>query len=398
MTRRLLFALLAMGVAQAAVYLVRPTTSYRLLAYGEGAREVGLVAAAFALLPIFLAIPLGRLSDRRAAPLLVSGCAVQTVGCLLLAFATTTATIAGASAVIGIGHLALALGAQDVIARESNRDRYDHHFGLLTAGVSLGQLAGPLVGGLLLGDVTPSASATTRALLVASAIAAVATGCAAVADRDRTPRPPAAGPRGGSVRTIVATRGVPAGILASIAVLSASDVFTAYMPVIGASQGISPAVIGVLLALRAGASIAARVGIGAIVRRVGRARLISVGAAAAAVALVAMTQTDDVLVLGVLSVAAGFGLGFGQPLSMSLVVHLVPESARATALAVRLTGNRVGQVATPTAAGLVSGGAGVGSVFWLLGGLLVVSAIAIERVSPGRNGNIDLLPPETTID
>ena len=45
-----------MGIAQAAVYLIRPTTSYRLLAYGEGAREVGLVAASFALLPIFLAI------------------------------------------------------------------------------------------------------------------------------------------------------------------------------------------------------------------------------------------------------------------------------------------------------------------------------------------------------
>ena len=77
MNRRLLFALLAMGIAQAAVYLIRPTTSYRLLAYGEGVREVGLVAAAFALLPIFLAIPLGRMSDRRGAPLFVIGCACR---------------------------------------------------------------------------------------------------------------------------------------------------------------------------------------------------------------------------------------------------------------------------------------------------------------------------------
>ena len=83
-----------MGVAQAAVYMVRPATSYRLLALGEGAREVGLVAAAFALLPIFLAIPLGRLSDRRGAPLLLVGCTVQTVGCLFLAVSTGTATIA----------------------------------------------------------------------------------------------------------------------------------------------------------------------------------------------------------------------------------------------------------------------------------------------------------------
>ena len=49
-----------MTVAQAAVYIARPITSYRLLALGAGPREVGFVAAAFALIPLFLAIPLGR--------------------------------------------------------------------------------------------------------------------------------------------------------------------------------------------------------------------------------------------------------------------------------------------------------------------------------------------------
>jgi MFS family permease len=383
MNRRLLFALLAMGVAQAAVYLVRPTTSYRLLAYGEGAREVGLVAAAFALLPIFLAIPLGRLSDRRGAPLLVIGCAIQTVGCLVLAFSSTTLAIAGASAVVGVGHLALALGSQDVVARESHSDRHDHHFGLLTAGVSLGQLFGPLLAGVLLGDSgTPSPGATTRCLLVATGVLVVATLCAAVAEASRGSAAARTASRRGSVRTIVRTRGVAAGIFASIAVLAAADVFTAYMPVIGAENDIGPRAIGVILALRAAASIAARVGIGATVRRIGRTRLISAGAAAAAAALVGMTVTHNVGALAVLSIAAGFGLGFGQPLSMTLVVQLVPEHAKSTALAVRLTGNRIGQVATPAAAGVVAGSAGASSVFWLLGGLLAASALAIQRPAP----------------
>lgn len=384
MSRRLLFALLAMGIAQAAVYLIRPTTSYRLLAYGEGAREVGLVAAAFALLPIFLAIPLGRLSDRRDAPLLVIGCAVQTAGSLLLALSTTTLTIAGASAVVGLGHLALALGSQDVVARESHSDRHDHHFGLLTAGVSLGQLFGPLLAGLVLGESgTPSAGATTRAVLVAAGILVAATLCAAVAETSRRERPAPAASRRGSVRAIVRTRGVPAGIFASIAVLAAADVFTAYMPVIGAENDIGPRAIGVLLALRAAASIAARVGIGATVRRIGRTRLIAIGAGAAASALVGMTLTQELWVLAALTIAAGFGMGFGQPLSMTLVVQLVPESARSTALAVRLTGNRIGQVATPAAAGVVAGSAGASSVFWLLAALLAASAVAIQRPAAG---------------
>jgi pimeloyl-ACP methyl ester carboxylesterase len=57
-------------------------------------------------------------------------------------------------------------------------------------------------------------------------------------------------PRRGSLRAIVSRRGVPAGIFASIAVLSAANVFTAYMPVLGEQHAIGPAVIGALLALR----------------------------------------------------------------------------------------------------------------------------------------------------
>lgn len=381
MTRRILFALLAMGVAQAAVYMVRPLTSYRLLAYGEGAREVGLVAAAFALLPIFLAIPLGRFSDRRSGtPLLLVGCAVQTVGCLLLAVSATTPTIAASSAVVGLGHLALALGTQDVVARESGSERHDQHFGLLTAGVSIGQLVGPLLVGALLGATgVPSVGATTRGMLVAAGIAAVATGCAAVAERSGNAAAARPGGRRGSARAIIRTRGVPAGIFASIAVLAASDVFTAYLPVIGAQNDIGPRAVGVLLALRAAASIAVRVGIGTIVHRVGRKQLIAAGAVSAACALALMTLTSDVWLLAALSILAGLGMGFGQPLSMTLVVQLVPAHARSTALAVRLTGNRIGQVATPAAAGLIAGSKGAASVFWLLSGMLLASALAIQR-------------------
>jgi MFS family permease len=372
-----------MGTAQAAVYLIRPTTSYRLLAYGEGPGAVGLVAASFALLPIFLAIPLGRISDRRGAPILGLGCAVQTLGCLALAVSTTTLTVAGASAIVGLGHLALALGSQDVVARESHSDRHDQHFGLLTAGVSLGQLIGPLLLGLLLGEsVTPSGAATTRCLLAAAAILVLATICGVVADVSRGAASVRTPSRRGSVRTIVQTRGVPAGIFASIAVLAAADVFTAYMPVIGAENGIAPRAIGVLLALRAAASIAARLGIGATVRKIGRTRLIMIGAAMAAAALVGMTATHEVWKLAVLSIVAGFGMGFGQPLSMTLIVQLVPIHARSTALAVRLTGNRVGQVATPAAAAVVAGRAGAASVFWLLGVMLAASAVAIQRGTP----------------
>jgi MFS family permease len=308
---------------------------------------------------------------------------VQLAGCLLLAGARSPWTLGGASAVLGLGHLALALGVQAVIARESDSSRHDQHFGLLTAGVSLGQLFGPLIGGLLLGHRSGAAlvPATTRAMLVAAGIAGGALLCAFLAERGHHPAPLAAplDVAEGRLRQILFTPGVPAGIFASIAVLSAADVFTAYLPVLGEQRGIGPAVIGVLLAVRAAFSLVSRIGIGTLVQRVGRLRLITLSAAAAAVALAAMTFTHNVLVLGALCAVVGVGLGFGQPLSMTIVVQLVPDHARTTTLAIRLTGNRLGQVAAPAAAGVVAGNAGAGAVFWLLSGLLLASAAAIQR-------------------
>ncbi|HEU5363500.1 MAG TPA: MFS transporter [Gaiellaceae bacterium] len=380
MSGRIALAVLAMATGQTAVYLVRPTTSYRLLGLGHGATAVGLVAAAYALLPLVLAIPLGRRADRRhGARLLLAGCATETVACLLLAVAKSPAALGAASAIVGTGHLALALGAQAVIAREASDERHDEQFALLTAGVSVGQLVGPLLGGLLLehrsGDGLVAAS--TRAMVVAAAVAGLATVFAAAAERRR----PVEGDGGDApaparFTEILGTRGVFAAIFASVAALSATDVFTAYMPVVGEHVGVGPAVVGVLLALRAGASLAARLGIKQLVRRVGRGRLIAVNAVAGAVALAALTLTDQIVVLAALAVVLGIALGFAQPLSMTMVVQLVPEHARASALALRLTGNRLGQAAAPAAAGLVAGRAGAPSVFWLMSCVLAVSAVA----------------------
>jgi MFS family permease len=161
------------------------------------------------------------------------------------------------------------------------------------------------------------------------------------------------------------------------------------MPVVGERVGVGPAVVGVLLALRAAASLASRLGISRLVRRFGRARLIAFNAVAAGISLSCITLTGHVAVLAALALVLGASLGFAQPLSMTMVVQLVPERARASALAVRLTGNRLGQVAAPAAAGLVAGRAGASSVFWLMSCVLATSAFAAPARSEERRK-----PPE----
>ena len=128
--------------------------------------------------------------------------------------------------------------------------------------------------------------ATTRAFLVAAGLGTLALpacwGTSTGGERGGRRRPDGQPMR---ARDIVRAPGVPAGMFASVAILAAVDIVTAYLPVIGERLGIGPAVIGALLSLRAVASILSRLLIPLMVRALGRVRLIAVSAAGSALAM-----------------------------------------------------------------------------------------------------------------
>ncbi|MFH9662812.1 MFS transporter [Streptomyces sp. NPDC017248] len=384
----LLRLVIAFGCAQGAVSMARPAVSYRALALGADERAVGVIAGVYALLPLFAAVPLGRRTDHgRCAPLLSAGVVLIAGGCALSGLAGSLGAMALWSGVMGLGHLCFVIGAQSLVARQSAPHEQDRDFGYFTIGASLGQLAGPLAAGALVGGEGPGGLARSSALALVTAGAGAAAAFASLwRIEDLTaagPRPPRAGRV--PVAGILRTRGVPAGILISLSVLSATDILTAYLPVVGEHRGIAPSVVGVLLGLRAAASIACRLVLTPLLRLLGRPVLLTATCLPAALLCAAVALPVPVWALGVMLTALGFCLGVGQPLSMTTVVRAAPEEARSTALALRLTGNRLGQVAAPAAAGLVAGLAGVAAPFVLLGVLLLVSSgVALRTPEPRR--------------
>jgi MFS family permease len=380
----LLRLVIAFGFAQGAVSMARPAVSYRALALGADERAVGVIAGVYALLPLFAAVPLGRRTDHgRCAPLLPFGVVLISGGCALSGVAGSLWSMALWSGVMGLGHLCFVIGAQSLVARQSAPHEQDRNFGHFTIGASLGQLVGPIAAGSLI-DGSDMAGSSALALVVAGAGAAVAfTSLWRVEHRDTSTKSRTAhGDRVPVVR-ILRARGVPAGILVSLSVLSATDILTAYLPVVGEHRGIPPSVIGLLLSLRAAATIACRLVLTPLLRLLGRTALLTVTCLLAALLCAGIAVPVPVWALAVMLAALGFCLGVGQPLSMTTVVQAAPEGARSTALALRLTGNRLGQVAAPAAAGLIAGIAGVAAPFVMLGGLLLLSSGVALR-SPER--------------
>ncbi|MCF2536696.1 MULTISPECIES: MFS transporter [Streptomyces] len=379
----LLRLVIAFSFAQGAVSMARPAVSYRALALGADERAVGVIAGVYALLPLFAAVPLGRRTDHgRCAPLLPAGVVLISGGCALSGLAGSLGAMAVWSGVMGLGHLSFVIGAQSLVARQSAPHEQDRNFGHFTIGASLGQLVGPIAAGALIGGAD-RAHSSALALLVAGAGCAVAfsslwriesrtTAASRKTPGDRVP-----------VRRILRARGVPAGIFVSLSVLSATDILTAYLPVVGEHRGIAPSVIGVLLSLRAAATIACRLVLTPLLRLLGRTALLTVTCLLGALLCAGIALPVPVWALAAMLTALGFCLGVGQPLSMTTVVQAAPDGARSTALALRLTGNRLGQVAAPASAGLVAGVAGVAAPFVMLGALLLVSAGTALR-SPAR--------------
>ncbi|GAA4038828.1 MFS transporter [Streptomyces shaanxiensis] len=382
----LLRLVIAFSFAQGAVSMARPAVSYRALALGADERAIGVIAGVYALLPLFAAVPLGRRTDHgRCAPLLPVGVVLISGGCAMSGLAGSLWAMAIWSGVMGLGHLCFVIGAQSLVARQSAPHEQDRNFGHFTIGASLGQLVGPIAAGALIGG-RDMAGTSALALLVAGAGGAVAfTSLWRIESRTTAKSGEKQGERV-PVRRILRARGVPAGIFISLAVLSATDILTAYLPVVGEHRGIAPSVIGLLLSLRAAATIACRLVLTPLLRLLGRTVLLTVTCLLAALLCAGIALPVPVWALALMLAVLGFCLGVGQPLSMTTVVQAAPEGARSTALALRLTGNRLGQVAAPASAGLVAGVAGVAAPFVMLAALLLLSAGVAVRTPKRPEG------------
>ncbi len=171
---------------------------------------------------------------------------------------------------------------------------------------------------------------------------------------------------------------IPA-IAISVGVILSIDLLVAYLPLYGEERGLPVELVGALLSIRAAASMASRLAMPRLIDRLGRARLLYGSAALAGVALMIVPLVEHPWALASLMVLTGLGLGFGQPMTIAWVASRAPRSLRATALGLRLTGNRLGQLTIPAVVGLAAGLLGVATVFWSMAIVLLGSSIIVRR-------------------
>ncbi len=374
--RRWFLGLLVVAtLLQASTAVARPMASYRALDIGMEPSSLGLVAASFAIAPVVFALSIGRLIDRFGESRFLLGAVVilglASVG---LALVDSAVGLLVLLAFLGLAQLVFVVANQTAVATRTATGSYDGRFGHLSFVASLGQLIGPAAAGLIAAEGTPEG--TSNALLFGALLTAVALPLALGVrrlDPGHAVAPSASdGPRP-SILSILRMPGMGPAMLASMTVLSAMDILVVYLPALGEERGVTPATIGALLAVRAGASMASRLLLGRLIRWVGRERLMIVSLGVAAVAVVSLAVLPLPLMFVAMAVA-GWTLGVGQPMTMSWVAARATVGSRGTAMSLRLLGNRVGQVAIPLAAGGVAAIAGTPGVLATAGLTVAISA------------------------
>jgi MFS family permease len=376
--RWLLPVLLNSALIQGAVYVVRPMITYRAVDLGADAALVGLVGATFALAPLIFAIQIGRWTDRgNAGKALFFGTSLSVFVTFALLFIESIPLLALAMPVLGIGHLLVMTGGQTMIANESQDKQYERNFGLLTFYASLGHALGPLIGGYLADrgvDIDVNA-----ALLFALGLFIVATlGVIPVLKQGKLRANRENAVSGFSLKQVLDVKGFKSAIFVSGSITAVVDVMLIFLPLLGREVGMSASQVGILLAIRAVASMGVRLVLGPMSSKWGMRKTLHFGSALTLASAVAIALLSDFALLAIVMVFAGFAMGIGQPVTMAWVSRISNPSQRGLAISIRLTSNRLGQVVVPAIAGTIAL-SGVGTVFWMLAALQAASLFVTEH-------------------
>ncbi|MFE5702645.1 MFS transporter [Rhodococcus koreensis] len=372
---------IATALLQAVYHAVRVLVSYRVLALGGDAVTIGVVTALFSLAPLLVAVRIGRAVDRRhAAAVLRTGVLLTSLGVLVIAVSGDLIVLGLGNVILGFGQILVTVAGQGFITLLSPPGELDRGFAGLTLGVSIGQAVGvPLVGVIAAGSSDGGVVETTLALTVMGVVALAAVPFAwPIRERPQPAGSPTPGDRQ-SVFSMISTTGMRPAVFSSLIVLASVDVVVAYLPVLGHEFGFSVLLVTLLLTARTAASIVSRAFLPWLLTWVPRSKLLVSATLCSALPTALLPFVPHPAVMALLLVVAGFFWGIGQPLTMTWVAGLVTAANRAAALSLRLTGNRLGQVLIPLAAGAAAGVAGTSSIFVITGGLLGTAAVSTWR-------------------
>jgi MFS family permease len=384
---KLLILFVVAFVDMVGLTMIVPLLPYYATDFGAGAATVGVLVSAFSVAQLAVAPVWGRVSDRYGRrPAILAGLLITAAAYVLFAYAGSVPALLAARLVQGVGGGTIGV-VQAYVADVSPPDQRTKSLGWLSAITSLGAVAGPAAGSLLV-----SLGGLEFVGLGAAGIALLVAVFAWIYLTESRRFPTAGAPSGlpttgrAAIAHVLSRWHDPAPRLIWIYAVGIGAFYGTIqiVPLLLADRlGVTERTVGYFVMYMGGMGVVVRtLVLGRAVDLLGEARLARLGIVvlAAGLAATGLGRTSAAL-------AAGFtlmplGTAFLFPGVTGLLSQTVPSRERGLYMGVQHTFGGVSRVAFPIAGGLLMDRFGSGVPFWLAG-ILVLATLPLSR-SIGR--------------
>ncbi|MBM3449592.1 MAG: MFS transporter [Armatimonadetes bacterium] len=341
---------------------------------------VGILLSATGILPLLFGIHVGALVDRYGITRVA-----RTSSVLYLASALPLLTLPDpwiATLLFGLIHLAqqgLTVGTQASVAEWSTPATRAGAYGQYGFWVAAGNIAGPLIGGVLADHFGFIAAFGGMSATAAAAIAMTLHLCDPPRPRDGAITLSTA--HSAALR-VMRIHGLTTVLGIAFVAIGTQSLLQTYYPLFLEERGFTKSSIGTLFAIAHVASMVIRPLVGVFVDRFGSVRILMAATIIGSLGFGVIPCLDGLAAQAFASCLMGISTGFTQPITMTLIAGAVPPDMLGVALAVRLVAQRLSQVVGPIAFSAAVARYGLGAVFYGAAIILSLATAVIGRASP----------------
>ena len=354
------------------------------LSQGASSFEVGAIGAMFPVFPLLLAVFAGRVGDRIGVRWpMIAGCIVMAVGIAIPLEWPGIPGLFACATCTGLGQIFFHVSVHNLIGMFGEGEARTRNFATFSLAQSTSAFFGPSITGF---SIDGFGFGPTFVLLAAISFAPA---LILLAKPSIVParRPHAHEERSGGSAALLAIPALRRTLIMSGVTLTGIELFSFYFPVYGRSIGLAASTIGLVMSSYAVAAFIVRLGMSGASRRIGEVGVLTASLFVAGATYMLVPFVSHAILLGVVAFLLGLGLGCAQPLTILLTYNHAPQGRSGEALGLRITVNKLTQIAVPVVFGGLGSAFGLIPVFWANGIFLLaggVMSLAERRLSTAR--------------
>jgi MFS family permease len=361
--------------------IVFPLVPLMAQTMGAGPSTIGFTVGALSLMAVFLSVPLGGLVDRLGVKrLLLAGVFFNILNAAILLRMDTIAELFCAQMIAGLAFLLHVVASQAFISRLANSTLRDKGFGFLSFGASAGGSVGPVLGGFLVSSFDyPTAF---WVVFVLSCGGLVLFGLKGTTESNPTKLPYSPFHDVRQAGTLALDGRVLIILVFTFVIIFAVNLRASFLPVLLRSEGLTEALVGLLISIFAIMSTTIRLFFGKLLDVFDRKMMITISIVAVIFGVGLIPSMFSFI--GFAMVISVFGLGFGltQPLSMVMMADLTDPKVSGLAMGLRFTAIMGASLLSPILLGFVVHAFGLRSAFYFAALVVILTAIYMLIIKP----------------